>query len=133
MLLDTSGLLCFHHRAEPQHVEAVQFFQSAPFRMTHSYVLAEFVALAQARRLPRQAALSFVADLHDNTAVQVIYVSEALHRAALAATVKRLVSCSGSSGFRTHPKTEPSARTYRSRGYGCSSADPRISLEHDPT
>jgi predicted nucleic acid-binding protein len=53
MFLDTSGLLCFHHRAEPQHADAVQFVRSAPRRLTHSYVLGEFVALAQARRLPR--------------------------------------------------------------------------------
>lgn len=84
MLLDTSGLLCFHHRAELQHADAVQFFQSAPRRLTSNYVLAEFVALAQTRGLPRQAALAFVADLQDNTAVQVIYVSETLHRAAVA-------------------------------------------------
>jgi predicted nucleic acid-binding protein len=83
MLLDTSGLLCFHHRAEPQHAQAVHLFRSAPVRLIHSYVLAEFVALAQARRLPRQSTLSIVADLHDNTAAQVIYVSETLHRAAL--------------------------------------------------
>ena len=72
MFLDTSGLLCFHHKAEPQHAEAVRFVQSASNRLTHSYVLAEFVALAQARGLPRQPALAFVADLQDNTAVQVI-------------------------------------------------------------
>jgi uncharacterized protein len=89
MLLDTSGLLCFLHRAEPQHAEAVQFFRSAAFRLTHSYVLAEFVALARARALPQQAALAFVADLQDNTAVQVVYVSEALHRAALAQLQQR--------------------------------------------
>ena len=90
MLLDTSGLLCFHHRAEAHHVEAVQFFRSAPLRLTHNYVLAEFVALAQARGLPRQPALAFVADLQDNSAAQVIYVSEALHRAALAQLQQRL-------------------------------------------
>ena len=84
MLLDTSGLLCYHHRAEPQHAQAVQLFRSAALRITHGYVLAEFVALSQARGLPRQAALSFVAYLQDNIAVRVSYVSEALHRAALA-------------------------------------------------
>ena len=36
MLLDTSGLLCFHHAAEPQHEEAVTFFHAAPARITHS-------------------------------------------------------------------------------------------------
>ena len=90
MFLDTSGLLCFHHRAEPQHAEAVQFFLSASLRLSHSYVLAEFIALAQARGLPRQPALAFVADLQDNTAVQVVYVSETLHRTALDLLRQRL-------------------------------------------
>lgn len=35
MLLDTSGLLWFHHAAEPQHEEAVTFFHAAPARITH--------------------------------------------------------------------------------------------------
>lgn len=90
MLLDTSGLLCFHHRAELQHVAAVQYFLSAPLRLTHNYVLAEFVALAHARGLPRQPVLSFVADLQDNASVQMVYVNEALHRAALAHLQQRL-------------------------------------------
>jgi predicted nucleic acid-binding protein len=90
MLLDTSGLLCFHHRAEPQHAEAVQLFQSAAVRLTHSYVLAEYVALAQARGLPRQAVLSFVADLQDDPAVRIIWVSETLHRAAVTHLQQRL-------------------------------------------
>ena len=63
MFLDTSGLLCFHHRAEPQHAVAVQFFKSASRRLTHSYVLAEFVALAHARKAPRAPVLQFAAEL----------------------------------------------------------------------
>jgi predicted nucleic acid-binding protein len=90
MLLDTSGLLCFHHAAEPQHEEAVTFFHAAPTRITHSYVLAEFVALAVVRRLPRQATLAFVAELQDNPLVQVVYVDEPLHREALAFLQQRL-------------------------------------------
>lgn len=54
MLLDTSGLLCLHHQAEPFHQEACRAYLAAPVRLTHGHVLAEFVALAQARRLPRQ-------------------------------------------------------------------------------
>ena len=90
ILLDTSGLLCFHHAAEPQYEEAVTFFHAAPARITHSYVLAEFVALAVVRRLPRQATLAFVAELQDNPLVQVVYVDESLHREALALLQQRL-------------------------------------------
>ncbi len=60
MLLDTSGLLCLHHRAEPLHEEAQAAYKAAPVRLTHNYVVAEFVALATARRLPHIAALTFL-------------------------------------------------------------------------
>jgi predicted nucleic acid-binding protein len=53
-------------------------------------VLAEFIALAGVRRLPRGAVLAFVADLQDNPLVEVIYVDEALHREALAFLQQRL-------------------------------------------
>jgi predicted nucleic acid-binding protein len=52
--------------------------------------LAELIALAGARRLPRQAVLAFVADLQDNPLVEVVYVGEALHREALVLLQKRL-------------------------------------------
>ena len=59
-------------------------------RVTHSYVLAEFIALAQARRLPRQAALSFVVDLEASSVVELTYVDKTLHQAALDLLGKRL-------------------------------------------
>ena len=51
MLLDTSGLLCLFHQAEPFYQEARRAYHATHIRLTHGYVLAEFVALAQARRL----------------------------------------------------------------------------------
>jgi predicted nucleic acid-binding protein len=90
MLLDTSGLLCYHHSGEPQHSDAVTFFDATPAKLTHSYVLAEFVALAHTRGLPRQAALTFAADLLDHPDVEVIWVDENLHRSALALLQARL-------------------------------------------
>ena len=89
MLLDTSGLLCLHHAAETQHAAAITYFDAAADRITHSYVLAEFVALTNARRYPRTEALAFVADLQDSPEVAVIYVDEPLHRAALALLQER--------------------------------------------
>jgi predicted nucleic acid-binding protein len=57
--------------------------------LTHSYVLAEFVALAHARRLPRMAALTFMGDLVDNPDIDTVWVDEALHRAAMAFLLAR--------------------------------------------
>ncbi len=89
MLLDTSGLLCLHNRAEPFHIHARTLYHAARMRVTHSYVLAEFVALAHARRLPRMAALTFVSDLVENLDIDTVWVDEALHREALALLVAR--------------------------------------------
>jgi predicted nucleic acid-binding protein len=84
MLLDTSGLLCLHNRAEPFHEQARTLYRAARVRLTHSYVLAEFVALANARRLPRVADLTFVVDLVENPDIETVWVDEALHREAMA-------------------------------------------------
>ena len=36
MLLDTSGLLCLHHKAEPFHDQARASYNQARIRLTHS-------------------------------------------------------------------------------------------------
>ena len=90
MLLDTSGLLCLLHAAEREHADAVMYFDASPVKLTHSYVLAEFVALTYARGFPRQEILEFVADLQDSSEVMVIYVSEQLHRQAIRLLQERL-------------------------------------------
>lgn len=83
MLLDTSGLLCLYHGSEPLHQQAQAVYKSATIRLTHNYVLAEFVALATARRLPRIAALTFLADLVENPDIETVWVDKALHQQAM--------------------------------------------------
>ena len=78
MLLDTSGLLCLHHKAEPFHDQASVFYKQARVRLTHSYILAEFVALANARRLPRLPALTYMTDLLENPDIETVWVDESL-------------------------------------------------------
>ena len=83
MLIDTSGLLCLHYKTEPLHTLACNVYRSATIRLTHSYVIAEYVALASARRFPRSLALAFVVDLLDNPDIEMIWVNERLHRVAV--------------------------------------------------
>ena len=90
MLLDTSGLFCYHHRDELQHSDAVSFFNSASSKVTHSYVLAEFVPLCQTRGLPRVESLVFAWDLLSNPDIEFVWVDEKLHRAALSLLQDRL-------------------------------------------
>lgn len=55
MLIDTSGWLCMLHKDEPEHLEAVRLYNDALVRVTHSYILAEFVLLAQVRNFHAKA------------------------------------------------------------------------------
>ncbi len=90
MFLDTSGLLCLHDRGEAFHEIACADYRSARNRISHNLILAEFVALAQARRLPREAALSFVIDLESNPDIELIFVDQELLRAGLQLLSARL-------------------------------------------
>jgi len=84
MLLDTSGLLCLLHKDEPQHANAKRIYLAATRRcLTHNYVLAEFIALANARGVPRRHALTFCASAITNPKTEVAWVDENIHRRAL--------------------------------------------------
>jgi uncharacterized protein len=90
LLLDTSGLLCYVHKSERQHQQAVQFLDASNQNLTHSYVLAEFVALASVRRFSRLATLAFISDLLINPDIEVVWVDETLHCEAIRLLMERL-------------------------------------------
>jgi uncharacterized protein len=90
MLLDTSGLLCLFHKAEAHHDAAKIAYHASRLRLTHAYVLAEFVALVNARRLPREQALAFIVALMDNPDIQVVWVDQDLHRHGISLLLDRL-------------------------------------------
>mgnify|MGYP003335168438 CR=1 FL=1 len=62
---------------------------SAAKSITHSYVLAELVALAQVRRYPRLATLEFITNLLENPDIETVWVDEPLHRAAVKLLIRR--------------------------------------------
>jgi predicted nucleic acid-binding protein len=52
MLLDTSGLLALVDAREPKHQQARAAYADHSTRVTHGFVLAELVALGNARGVP---------------------------------------------------------------------------------
>ena len=90
MLLDTSGLLCIYDAQDFRHATASAFFRAARQMLTSNYVLAEFIALAHARRLPRIGALDFIVDLQAVPRIEVMWIDETLHNRALALLQSRL-------------------------------------------
>jgi len=120
MLLDTAGLLCLYHADVPFHVQAVTAYQAAQQRLTHSYILAEFVALVTARRFPRLPALQYMADLLDNLAVEVVWMEEAFHREAMVFLLARV-----DKGYSLSSGNRQTARGYGSATFGTAAVQPR--------
>lgn len=89
MLIDTSGWLCLYHRDELQHRSALSSFENSTRRVTHNYVLTEFVPLAHARGFPRDKNLEFAQTIIDSEEVELIWVDEALHRRAVELLTER--------------------------------------------
>ena len=89
MFIDTSGLMCLFDGREHRHSSAVEKYESTTIRLTHNYVLAEFVALAIARRAPLSAALRFVEAISSGSEVEVIWVSRELHQRAMQLLFER--------------------------------------------
>src|SRR5438105_2606791 len=83
MFLDTSGLLTLIDHREPLHRDAVGHFDGARRRLTHDYVVAEFVAVANSRGVPRAAALAFARRLTSDPDIRFVWVTEAVHVAAV--------------------------------------------------
>lgn len=90
MLLDTSGLLCCFDADEARHVQALEMYNGAPLRLTHNYVLAEFVALAAARNLPRRDALGFATEILTDAEVVVVWIDPQLHDEAMRLLLAQL-------------------------------------------
>ena len=83
MLLDTSGLFCYHHQDEAHSEDAAVLFEAAGRKLTHSFVLAELVALELARGLQRRDTLLFLEALVAHPEVETVWVAESLYREAV--------------------------------------------------
>lgn len=89
MLLDTSGLMCVFDQRDIRHTAATNHFDSATRRLTHNYVLTEFVALAIARRAPLADALRFIDAIHHGNEIEVVWIDTGLHSRAMQLLAER--------------------------------------------
>ena len=83
MFVDTSGFFSVNDKAEKHHAEAGQIYQQAWFRLTTSYVLDEFVALATARKLSREKILAFSEEILIDETIEIVWVNKDLHSKAV--------------------------------------------------
>lgn len=83
MLIDTAGFLALHSAKDRNHPAAKEAYEEARFRLTTNYILAEYVALALIRGVPREQVLAFSAEALTDRAIEIVWVDEALHTEAV--------------------------------------------------
>lgn len=79
MFLDTSGLMCLFDRRDTRHSNAIKHYDAAQRRLSHNYVLAEFVALALARGAHRLEALRFIEAMSNSPEIEVVWIDKGMH------------------------------------------------------
>jgi predicted nucleic acid-binding protein len=84
MLLDTSGLLALLDAREPSHLHARDVYAHQASPLTHGFVLAELIALANARSVPSGPVIQFAMSLIANPDITTIWPDELLTSQALA-------------------------------------------------
>jgi uncharacterized protein len=89
MFLDTSGLLALLDAREPLHQKARDEYARASVRVTHGFVLAELVALGNARGIPPGIVLQFLMRLIGNPDITKIWPDEILTSRAIALLTSR--------------------------------------------
>lgn len=83
MLIDTSGWYCVLVEEDHRHDNSLNVYISATSRITHSFIIAELVALCDRRGFSRRQTLDFVAAMFVDENVKIIWVDEELTVAAL--------------------------------------------------
>jgi predicted nucleic acid-binding protein len=83
MFLDTSGFYSLYNSDQNDHKAAIEHYGSASRRVTTNYILAEYVALADARGSSRSDAIAFSRQVLDDSEIDLIWVDEGLHRRAV--------------------------------------------------
>ncbi len=89
-MLDTSGLLAYLFEDEPLHTAATELFETEQCKVTHNYILAELVALAQARKYPREPVLGFLTDILRHPLVETVWIDHVVHEEAATLLRHRL-------------------------------------------
>lgn len=79
MLIDTSGFFALNSEKDKNHDPAIELFAQSRRKVTTNYVLAEYVALALVRGLPRQDVLAFSEEILFDTTIEIIWVNQPQH------------------------------------------------------
>ncbi|MBO0721857.1 MAG: type II toxin-antitoxin system VapC family toxin [Blastocatellia bacterium] len=83
MLIDTSGFFALYSEKDKNHLRAKGLYQQSRLRITTNYILAEYVALALVRGLPRRDVLEFSEEILYDETVEIVWVDAPRHTKAV--------------------------------------------------
>ncbi len=83
MLIDTSGFFALYSEKDKNHLRAKDLYEKSRLKITTNYILAEYVALALVRGLPRQEVISFSEEILYDEAVEIVWVDAERHTDAV--------------------------------------------------
>lgn len=83
MFIDTSGWFCLLDENDRRNSAALDLYDSAHDRLTHSYIISELVGLATSRWRSLSKVLSYVDDILNENEIRVVWVDEVLTFRAL--------------------------------------------------
>jgi len=89
MFIDTSGWFSIFDSSQGKHSLSLRLYGQAGRRVTHSYVIAEFVALSEARKKHRDDMLRFLSFMLDDEEVEIVWVDETVTRDAVDLLTRR--------------------------------------------
>lgn len=90
MLIDTSGWFCILDERDSRRESAISLYDLSSSKVTHSYIIAELVALCDKRRFRRTRILDFLSELFDDPEVTIVWVDEKLSKTAFDLLQSRL-------------------------------------------
>lgn len=90
MLIDTSGFFALNSEKDKNYGSAIELFGESRRRVTTNYILAEYVALALVRGLPRRDVLAFSEEILFDTTIEIIWVNQSQHIQAVELLQQRL-------------------------------------------
>ena len=79
MFVDTSGFFALYSKEDKNQSAAIELYELSRRKVTTSYVLAEYVALALVRGLSRESVLTFSEGILIEEDIEIVWVNQELH------------------------------------------------------
>jgi len=90
VFLDTSGLFSLYDAGDKHYSLASSLFVQSQIRVTTNYVFAELAALMIARKFSQDRMVQYLADIEEDSRLEIIWIGQEMHQAGMDLLKRRL-------------------------------------------